>query len=158
METSTRFNRKRFPAVRDLYFKFFQIIYPTDTRGNICGRGELKDRPYLLFFDLTRCLNPAVLVSGCPTEQVCVAKCPDKMYSGWAAYKSGLAQSNIKEVMRPTCVKMPNEEWDKLSVEQLFEDNICPAWVLPSTNVIGTKKMFLLVIHGFGNNCCMRAC
>jgi hypothetical protein len=46
------------------------VIYPTDSRGEICGRGELHDRPLLLFFDLTKCLNPAVLAIGCKTPQV----------------------------------------------------------------------------------------
>ena len=53
------------------------MIYPTNSKGQICGRGNLTDRPFLLFFDLTRCLNPAVLALGCPTPQVCVEKCPE---------------------------------------------------------------------------------
>jgi choline transporter-like protein 2/4/5 len=47
-----------------------KVIYPTDSKGRICGNGTLVDRPYLLFFDLTRCLNPAVLALGCQTRQV----------------------------------------------------------------------------------------
>ena len=52
-----------------------QVIYPTDSRGRICGNGDLKDRPHLLFFDLTRCLNPAVLALGCQTPQVRMSFC-----------------------------------------------------------------------------------
>jgi len=48
-----------------------QVLYPTDSLGLVCGQGNLQDRPYLLFFDLTRCLNPAILTMGCPTPQVC---------------------------------------------------------------------------------------
>ena len=38
--------------------------------GRVCGTGELESRKYLLYFDLTRCLNPAVLAYGCNTPQV----------------------------------------------------------------------------------------
>ena len=42
--------------------------------GRVCGgnssSGDLTARRYLLYFDLTRCLNPAVLAYGCNTPQV----------------------------------------------------------------------------------------
>ena len=62
-----------------------KVVYPTDTnvndpspyfpnnflsQGNICGRGALEDRKNLLMFDLTQCLNPAILVTGCQTTSV----------------------------------------------------------------------------------------
>lgn len=67
-------------------FQFFalQVLYPTNSKGEICGRGRYTSRPYLLFFDLTKCLNPAVLSLGCPTTQVCVQNCPTEKYSGYA--------------------------------------------------------------------------
>ena len=34
-----------------------KLMYPTDSFGNICGRGELADKPHLMFFDLTKCLS-----------------------------------------------------------------------------------------------------
>ena len=34
-----------------------KVLHPTDSKGNVCGRGELEDKPYLMFFDLTKCLN-----------------------------------------------------------------------------------------------------
>ena len=39
-------------------------------QGGVCGQGELSSRRFLLIFDLTECLNPATLLSGCPTPQV----------------------------------------------------------------------------------------
>ena len=47
-----------------------RVIYPTDSQGRICGVGDLQDRPNLLFFDLTKCLNLGVLAHGCVTPQV----------------------------------------------------------------------------------------
>ena len=34
-----------------------KVLHPTDSKGKVCGRGELEDKPYLMFFDLTKCLN-----------------------------------------------------------------------------------------------------
>ena len=69
----------------------FQVIYPTNSKGEICGRGQHAMRPYLLFFDLTRCLNPAVMSLGCPTMQVCVKECPKDKYSGYGDAMTALA-------------------------------------------------------------------
>ena len=59
------------------------MLHPTDTRGNICGTGKFADKPYLYFFDWTKCIHPANIISGkpfvCPTPQVCVERCPSKI-------------------------------------------------------------------------------
>ncbi|XP_076048718.1 choline transporter-like 2 isoform X2 [Oratosquilla oratoria] len=56
-----------------------RLLYPTDSRGRVCGKDpDLLDKPYLLFFDLTRCASPKVIATGCPTPQVCVSECPQK--------------------------------------------------------------------------------
>lgn len=51
--------------------KPLRLFYPSNTNGEICGSSgeDLEDRPYLLFFDLTKCLSPSVAL-GCPTKQV----------------------------------------------------------------------------------------
>ena len=45
--------------------------------GEICGHGDFVDKPYLLFFDLTRCIKISAALGGCATPQVCVARCPE---------------------------------------------------------------------------------
>ncbi len=48
-----------------------RLVHPTDSNGLVCGYdAAVKDRPFLHFFDLTRCANPQVLTKGCPTPQV----------------------------------------------------------------------------------------
>ncbi|XP_063885368.1 choline transporter-like 2 isoform X3 [Scylla paramamosain] len=61
-----------------------RLLYPTDSEGRVCGRGEFVNKTYLLFFDLTRCASPKVIATGCPTPQVCVSKCPSEnwFYTG----------------------------------------------------------------------------
>ena len=60
------------------------LIYPSDSSGRICGKGDLKERPKLLFFDLTKCLRVSAAALGCPTKQVCVKECPQGVTSFWA--------------------------------------------------------------------------
>ena len=106
------------------------MLYPTDSRGDICGKGELQDRPFLLFFDLTRCLNPAVLSLGCPTPQTCVEKCPGTTTS----FSLG---ANSKSQMRPYCFVSPDSEYESKSISELIKDGICPAFVLQSQPLLG---------------------
>ncbi len=71
--------------------------------------------------------------------QVCVEKCPDEKYSGYAA-ASTLPSSqdfSIKEKMRPYCEVIDQNHWDGSSPSRLIEEGICPAWVLPSQPIIG---------------------
>jgi len=86
-----------------------KLIHPTDSKGQICGgNGTLKDRPKLLFFDITECLNPAVITLGCPTPQICVKECPKK---------TSVSQNDIK----PFC----------------SSDDECPKYVLKSKHYLG---------------------
>merc|ERR1711935_976673 len=108
-----------------------KVIHPTDSEGNICGAPgtPLETRPLLLMFDLTQCLNPAVLVTGCTTEHVCVEKCPDENFSPLAEAKKtvqlgalvGMSQQDIKDRMRPYC--KPDSLEDK-DVETLIKQEI----------------------------------
>ncbi|XP_008190433.1 choline transporter-like 2 isoform X2 [Tribolium castaneum] len=57
------------------------LLVPKDSYGSRCGLDEhVKDRPYLFFFDLSKCFSPSVPFTGCQTKQVCVEKCPDYYY------------------------------------------------------------------------------
>lgn len=57
------------------YFGFIdgdinKVIYPTNSKGEVCGRGDMQDRELLMIYDLTQCLNAAAMLTGCPTQQV----------------------------------------------------------------------------------------
>ncbi|KAH9500274.1 hypothetical protein Btru_073598 [Bulinus truncatus] len=58
------------------------LLYPKDSNGNLCGLGKYEKKKYLFFFDLVECgrVGPGVFLSGCPTPQVCVEKCPETNY------------------------------------------------------------------------------
>ena len=110
----------------------------------MCGRGEQKDRPYLLMFDLTQCLNAAALVTGCPTEQICVKQCPKENYSPSAARLAGENEQKIKQKMEPYC--KPHD--DTKTLDKLLEEEICPKWYVESTALVGRCFPFLSSVTG----------
>uniref|UniRef100_A0AC35UF86 Choline transporter-like protein n=1 Tax=Rhabditophanes sp. KR3021 TaxID=114890 RepID=A0AC35UF86_9BILA len=63
-----------------------RILYPSDSNGRFCGTAkkgyyDLTSKPYVLFFDLTKCISWSTFLSGCSTRQVCVSTCPAKYFS-----------------------------------------------------------------------------
>ena len=99
-----------------------QILYPTDSSGNICGRGEFAERPLMLMFDISRCAGITRALQGCPTPSICVRHCPDLEWS----YKEG----KLSE-LRDFCYDMTDEEWESQTVEELVMMRLCPAYLLP---------------------------
>jgi hypothetical protein len=89
----------------------FALVYPTDSRGQICGVSTaVKDKPYLMFFDLLTCVaSPytTLLEFKCPTTQICVASCPNETFAA-------LTQIPIAQVS-PQLV-----EWDKFICDYDF--------------------------------------
>jgi len=115
-----------------------KVIYPTDSQGNICGKGKMVDRKALLMFDLTQCLNPAILVTGCLTTHVCVENCPKEHYYPLASRDD---EKTIKEKLKPYCRKLLTEQerndFEKDDIKTLIRKEICPPWYLKSTEILG---------------------
>ena len=98
-----------------------KILYPTDSAGNICGKGEQADLPMMFMFDITRCAGIGKALHGCPTPSICVKQCPDLDWS----YQEG----KLEEV-RQYCYKMTDREWQTESLEDLVEMRLCPAYLV----------------------------
>jgi len=115
-----------------------KVIYPTDSEGNVCGQGTLDNRPYLLIFDMTQCLNPAVLVEGCLTPKACVSECPHESDSPLFNTTIGKPDAEIKEKMKNFCKRdIFNGDLKDHSVKKLIQDGICPPWYLKSDPILG---------------------
>jgi len=112
-----------------------RLIHPTDSLGNTCGNGTLKDRPNLLFFDLTECLNPAVISLGCPTPQVCVEKCPtETLPKSGISFTNRVAANTVPNKVRPFCAEDTDFSKD---FDRLIREEKCPPYVLKSTPFLG---------------------
>jgi len=103
-----------------------KVLHPTDSNGQICGIGELKDRPHLLFFDLSKCLNPAVISLGCPTVQNCVEACPK--------VTKNLDNQKYDDV-KQFC--LPSADTNGKSMKELIDEEICPPYIIESISLLG---------------------
>jgi hypothetical protein len=57
-----------------------------------------------------------------------VESCPKETYTPLGMAKLGEVESAIKERMRPYCIPINKAEYDRLSVQQLINNKICPPW------------------------------
>uniref|UniRef100_A0A8C5MY76 Choline transporter-like protein n=1 Tax=Leptobrachium leishanense TaxID=445787 RepID=A0A8C5MY76_9ANUR len=103
-----------------------QVIYPRNSTGMYCGIGDNKEKPYVLYFNLLKCLSTVNVLAStlngfqCPTTQVCVAKCPTAY--GWPA---------DFESIKPFC--LPGVKPNLTNILDLINKEQCPTFVLPST-------------------------
>ncbi|CAF1660993.1 unnamed protein product, partial [Adineta ricciae] len=110
-----------------------QLIHPTDSQGHLCGSGEFADRPYVYFFDWTKCIKafniPTNLAKGrpfvCPTTQVCVHQCPNRT----SHYKFQSYPST-----RVCTYDVTDEQTDN---NQLVQDGKCASYILASKPLFG---------------------
>ncbi|XP_070531871.1 choline transporter-like protein 2 [Ptychodera flava] len=121
-----------------------KLIYPTDSRGQICGYDtQVKDKPYLFYFNLVDCASTASLIElQCPTKQICVSQCPN---STWMGVTDGITYELPSPIGGPDKI-----DWDKYicdydvdpktsdkSPSELFEDNDCASYYLESSPLYG---------------------
>ncbi|KAM5146669.1 choline transporter-like protein 4 isoform 2-T2 [Mantella aurantiaca] len=111
-----------------------QVIYPRNSTGFYCGFGENKDKPFVLYFDLLKCLTGtnvlAAAMNGlqCPTTQVCVTECPTEF--------KVIVPVNIrapKDVYTQAfCQPSLNLNTTTLSVSEIAAKELCPVFWMPS--------------------------
>ncbi|XP_073404881.1 choline transporter-like protein 4 isoform X1 [Dendrobates tinctorius] len=109
-----------------------QVIYPRNSTGMYCGVGENQNKPYLLYYNLLKCITgTSILASAmnglqCPTTQVCVKECPQDFRgtSFWASPKDAF----IQEYCQPSI----NLTTTELSVYDIVAKELCPAFLIKS--------------------------
>jgi len=114
-------------------------LYPTDSFGNICGWNEMSELPFLMIFDLTECLNPGAVVTGCNSPQVCVKNCPVENFTPLKEAIVGKeSEESIKNKLKPFCSFYTTEkDYNSLTVSQLIDKQYCPPWYLASSSIMG---------------------
>uniref|UniRef100_A0A8C0JGL7 Choline transporter-like protein n=1 Tax=Canis lupus dingo TaxID=286419 RepID=A0A8C0JGL7_CANLU len=109
-------------------------------------RTMVKDKPYLLYFNIFSCVLTANVITvaenglQCPTPQVCVSSCPE---DAWTVEVNQLSEK-VGEVFytanRNFC--LPGVPWD-MPVIQSLQQELCPGFLLPSTPALGRCVPFL---------------
>ncbi|XP_054160614.1 choline transporter-like protein 5 [Oppia nitens] len=120
-----------------------KLIYPTDSYGDICGRGQYHDRPYLFFFNLLKCaknLNHKIF-DRCDTPQVCVSQCPTQTFS--------LYQLNrLDERYKSLIICKYNITATNENFKQLINDDKCAGIYFKSEPFAGRCIPSLLTMSG----------
>ncbi|XP_055380342.1 choline transporter-like 2 isoform X4 [Condylostylus longicornis] len=103
-----------------------KLLTPTDQFNRRCGQDSgVIDKPYLFFFNLENCIDPFAPITGCPTQQVCVEKCPDELFIYEKDAKK-LTDAELKKKL--ICLN----EKDYLTPEQSIKNNRCAKWYVKS--------------------------
>ncbi|XP_072177014.1 choline transporter-like protein 2 [Diadema setosum] len=130
------------------------LIKPTDTYGNICGYAEnVKDKPYLYFFNFLDCLSSSTLLSvKCPTVQVCVSSCPNYTAAPYTSVATSVINGvafdvNLIDWSTFICDYGFNPQQEYLlsggeysgtvGLEKMFSDEKCASYVIPQTAYLG---------------------
>ncbi|XP_046448873.1 choline transporter-like protein 2 isoform X1 [Daphnia pulex] len=110
-----------------------RLLHPTDSNGKICGVDEtVKDKPNLFYFDLTRCADPSIFITGCPTPQVCVKSCPTENFLAIAS-----AAEKGDELIKTKLKCKENVTLSQFSVKQLVDQGLCASYYLQSEPIAG---------------------
>ena len=85
-----------------------QLVFPSNSQGEICGRGDYQDKPALFFHDPIKCVS-VTAVFGCSTPQV------SDIDSDWLIIQlligSGLCQGVSTEDDIFVCLCSLAEQW-----------------------------------------------
>ncbi|XP_077286942.1 choline transporter-like 2 isoform X2 [Arctopsyche grandis] len=116
-----------------------RLLVPTDSDGLKCGLdSSVIDKPYLVFFDMTKCISPTVPINGCPTKQVCVKECPNTMIlriiiDTWT-------DSKIKEMRDKFVCKYHVDKTaidSKTKILKLMDEEECAENIFESKSILG---------------------
>ncbi|XP_026466884.1 CTL-like protein 2 [Ctenocephalides felis] len=125
-----------------------KILNPADSLQRKCGvHPDVKDKPYLLYFDLLKCAQNGPLHSPCFTPRVCVEKCPDEDFSFNDEYikKTDFVTLREKIICKPE-VNMTRDLFDYKSARELIENRDClgsyfRSKPIPSSNICVPRNM-----------------
>ncbi|XP_050071888.1 choline transporter-like 2 [Anopheles maculipalpis] len=113
-----------------------RLLVPIDSDGRKCGvDSEVRDEPYLVFFNITECAKIDVPISGCSTTQVCVRECPNENFDFESA---NCNPSNLNEIRAKLICKQNVKKID-LKTCQIIREYItaerCAQTVQKSTSL-----------------------
>ncbi|KAJ8251761.1 hypothetical protein GJAV_G00225160 [Gymnothorax javanicus] len=107
-----------------------KVIYPTDSRGRFCGQAgtPLEKKPFLFYFNIIKCASPLTLLElHCPTQQICVEKCPTEFMT---LLEVTAKRGKDYEFFKTYCQE--GADISDMSVPDILSQGICPAVLTPS--------------------------
>ncbi|XP_059622828.1 choline transporter-like 2 isoform X4 [Phlebotomus argentipes] len=114
-----------------------RLLVPTDSQNNRCGvDSNVLNKPYLFFFDLSRCVDITVPINGCPTPQVCVEKCPDEPFL-FDMLSQDERIENIRDRLICDVDVDKNDITSHAMAKEYVDNNRCARWYLQSVPFYG---------------------
>ncbi|CAF0975225.1 unnamed protein product [Adineta ricciae] len=123
-----------------------RFITPTDSQGRMCGVGSQRDRPYLQFFNIIKCIKYILIGARCPTPQMCVEKCPSTFYHYKLLYAQELKlilnnRDKIPQIRAQlSCEKFAQSQVKNptISIYELVKQRqVCAPYAFPSEPLYG---------------------
>ena len=107
-----------------------RLIMPTDSMNRRCGLdSSVLDKPYLVFLDLTKCVDLTTPLNGCPTTQVCVEQCPQENF----LLDTKTTSDNFETIRQQLiCDVDKSTIRDLAHAKELAAENRCASWYLKS--------------------------
>ncbi|XP_053151517.1 choline transporter-like protein 4 isoform X2 [Hemicordylus capensis] len=116
-----------------------QVIYPRNSTGSYCGIGENRNKPFLFYFNILKCIpkDPiSIAMDGlqCPTTQLCVSSCPEAF---WTLHPKAFAPGAkpSEEWKQKWCQSSINLTTTSLTVSEILNQQLCPHFTIPSIPV-----------------------
>uniref|UniRef100_A0A1L8DEG2 Choline transporter-like protein n=2 Tax=Nyssomyia neivai TaxID=330878 RepID=A0A1L8DEG2_9DIPT len=114
-----------------------RLIMPTDSNNNRCGvDSNVLNKPYLFFFDLSRCVDITTPINGCPTPQVCVEKCPDQAFL-FDMVSESESIDNLRKLLICDNSVNKNDIKSYVMAKEYVNNNQCARWYLQSVPFYG---------------------
>nr|XP_057917464.1 choline transporter-like protein 5-A [Doryrhamphus excisus] len=110
-----------------------KVLHPTNSNGEFCGQEGTSNakQPILFYFNIIKCASPAILINlQCPTTQMCVSKCPDKLVTFTAMQLQHKLGNSSWEYYRQFC--KPGFDHPEKPVAEVLRDEDCPSMIVPS--------------------------
>lgn len=132
-----------------------RLLVPSDSKSRKCGvDNNVIDKPYLMFFNLEKCIDPRVPLYGCKTPQVCVQQCPSTSF----IYSHFQCNSNTFSQIRSQLICTMDVPLDTIQscddINDRIKRNECASWYLPSNscmklNLIFNQNFKFFSVHHF---------
>ncbi|XP_037707613.1 choline transporter-like 2 [Drosophila subpulchrella] len=108
------------------------LLVPTDSFNRKCGMDSgVLNKKNLFFFDMNKCIDPIVPLTGCPTPQVCVETCPRQTFV-WDTMKDQLSFEDLHSRLICLTEEHKAKIRTKSDIEQAIKDNQCARWYIKS--------------------------
>ncbi|XP_075150087.1 choline transporter-like 2 [Haematobia irritans] len=109
-----------------------KLVVPTDSFNKKCGIDSgVLDKKYLFFFNLDKCLDPLVPITGCPTPQICVSQCPKETFI-WDIMKKQMSEAELKSRMICLTDADKNALRNVDDMQKAIDEERCARWYIKS--------------------------